>query len=151
MLAPRKVLLAPAPKKTILFLLRRWRFILVWVFEFHQEGEKPLLWIYKIKPNYSVLFGDVLVSYQTNCGKFPKRWEYQTTWPASWEICMQVKKQQEVRTGRGTTDWFQIGKGVHPGCILSLCLFNIYAEYIMRNARLDEAQAWNQDSQEKYQ
>ena len=46
-----------------------------------------------------------------------------------------------VRTGRGTTDWFQIGKGVHQGCILSPCLFNLYAEYIMRNAGLDEAQA----------
>ena len=43
-----------------------------------------------------------------------------------------------VRTGHGTTDWFQIGKGVHQGCILSPCLFNLYAEYIMRNARLDE-------------
>ena len=46
-----------------------------------------------------------------------------------------------VRTGHGTTDWFQIGKGVCQGCILSPCLFNLYAEYIMRNARLDEAQA----------
>ena len=46
-----------------------------------------------------------------------------------------------VRTGHGTTDWFQIGKGVHQGCTLSPCLFNLYAEYIMRNARLDEAQA----------
>ena len=46
-----------------------------------------------------------------------------------------------VRTGRGTTDWFQIGKGVHQGCILSPCLFNLYAEYIMQNARLEEAQA----------
>ena len=46
-----------------------------------------------------------------------------------------------VRTGHGTTDWFQIGKGVHPGCILSLCLFNFYAEYIMRNAGLEETQA----------
>ena len=46
-----------------------------------------------------------------------------------------------VRTGHGTTDWFQIGKGVPQGCILSPCLFNLYAEYIMRNARLDEAQA----------
>ena len=45
-----------------------------------------------------------------------------------------------VRTGHGTTDWFQIGKGVHQGCILSPCLFNLPAEYIMRNARLDEAQ-----------
>ena len=45
------------------------------------------------------------------------------------------------RTGHGTTDWFQIGKGVHQGCILSPCLFNFYAEYIMRNAGLEEAQA----------
>ena len=45
------------------------------------------------------------------------------------------------RTGYGTTDWFQIGKGVHQGCILSPCLFNFYAEYIMRNAGLEEAQA----------
>ena len=48
---------------------------------------------------------------------------------------------QYVRTGHGTTDWFQIGKGVRQGCILSLCLFNFYAEYIMRNAGLEEAQA----------
>ena len=46
-----------------------------------------------------------------------------------------------VRTGHGTTDWFQIGKGVRQGCILSSCLFNLYAEYIMRNAGLQEAQA----------
>ena len=46
-----------------------------------------------------------------------------------------------VRTGHVTTDWFQIGKGVHQGCILSPCLFNLYAEYIMRNAGLEEAQA----------
>ena len=48
-----------------------------------------------------------------------------------------------VRTGHGTTDWFQIGKRVRQGCILSPCLFNLYAEYIMRNARLDEANAEN--------
>ena len=46
-----------------------------------------------------------------------------------------------VRTGHGTTDWFQIGKGVCQGCILSPCLFNFYAEYIMRNTGLEEAQA----------
>ena len=62
----------------------------------------------------------------TDCGKFWKRWEYQTTWPASWEICMQVKKQLLE---------------LDMGCILSPCLFNLYAEYIMRNAGLDEAQA----------
>ena len=50
-------------------------------------------------------------------------------------------QEATVRTGHGTTDWFQIGKGVHQGCILSPCLCNVYAEYIMRNAGLEEAQA----------
>ena len=50
-------------------------------------------------------------------------------------------QEATVRTGHGTIDRFQIGKGVHQGCILSPCLFNLYAEYIMRNARLDEVQA----------
>ena len=50
-------------------------------------------------------------------------------------------QEATVRTGHGTTDWFQIGKGVHQGCILSPCLFNLNAEYIMRNPGLDEAQA----------
>ena len=50
-------------------------------------------------------------------------------------------QEATLRTGHGTTDWFQIGKGVCQGCILSPCLFNLYAEYIMRNAGLDEAQA----------
>ena len=52
----------------------------------------------------------------------------------------QVKKQQ-LRTEHGTTDWFKIGQGVRQDCILSPCLFDLYAEYIMHNARLDEAQA----------
>ena len=52
-----------------------------------------------------------------------------------------VGQEATVRTEHETTDWFQIGKGVHQVCILSLCLFNLYAVYIMRNARLDEAQA----------
>ena len=50
-------------------------------------------------------------------------------------------QEATVRTGHGTTDWFQIGKGVRQGCILSLCLFNFYAKYIMRNAGLEETQA----------
>ena len=50
-------------------------------------------------------------------------------------------QEATVRTGHGTTDWFQIGKAVHQGCILSPCLFKFYAEYIMRNAGLEEAQA----------
>ena len=54
---------------------------------------------------------------------------------------MYAGQEATVETGHGTTDWFQIGKGVCQGCILSPCLFNLYAEYIMRNARLDVAQA----------
>ena len=54
---------------------------------------------------------------------------------------MYACQEVTVRTGHGTTDWFQIGKGVCQGCILSPCLFNLYAEYIMRNAGLEEAQA----------
>ena len=54
---------------------------------------------------------------------------------------MQVSQEAPVRTGYGTTDWFKIGRGVHQSCILSPCLFNFYAEFIMRNARLDEVQA----------
>ena len=50
-------------------------------------------------------------------------------------------QEATVRTGHGTTDWFQTGKGAHQGCVLSPCLFKLYAEYIMRNAGLDEAQA----------
>ena len=50
-------------------------------------------------------------------------------------------QEATVRTGHGTTDWFQMGKGVHQGCILSPCLFNLYAEYVMQNTGLDEAQA----------
>ena len=49
-------------------------------------------------------------------------------------------QEATVRTGHGTMDWFQMGKGVHQGCVLSLCFFNLYAEYIMQNAGLDESQ-----------
>ena len=50
-------------------------------------------------------------------------------------------QEATVRTGHGTTDWFKIGKGIHQGCILSPCSFNLYAEYIMRNAGLEEVEA----------
>ena len=76
----------------------------------------------------------------TECGKFCKKWAYQTTLPTSWEI-LYAGQEATVRTGHGTTDWFQTGKGVRQGCILSPWLFNLYAEYIMWNAGLDEAQA----------
>ena len=78
------------------------------------------------------------VDCKKNCGKFLNRWEHQTTLPAPWE--MHAVQVATVRTRHGTTDWFQIGKGVHQVCILSPCLFNLHAEYIMRNTGLDEAQ-----------
>ena len=75
----------------------------------------------------------------TNCGKFFKGWEYHHL------TCLlrnlYAGQEATVRNGHGTRDWFQIGKGVCQGCILSLCLFNLYAEYIMRNTGLEEAQA----------
>ena len=74
---------------------------------------------------------------KTNCGKFLKRWEYQTCLVRN----LYAGQEATVRTRHGTTDWFQIGKGVCQCCILSPCFFILYAEYIMRNARLDEAQA----------
>ena len=67
------------------------------------------------------------------------------------KICMQIKNQQLELDMEQQTDWFQIGKGVCQGCILSPCLFNFYAEYIMRNAGLDEAQAGIKIAGGKYQ
>ena len=62
--------------------------------------------------------------------------------PPPFPFCLSKPTQEAtVRTGHETRDWFQIGKGVHQGCISSPCLFNFYAEYIMRNAGLEEAQA----------
>ena len=71
-----------------------------------------------------------------NCGKLWERWEYQTILLRN----LYAGQEATVRTGHGT-DWFQIGKGVRQDCTLSPCLFNLYAEYIMRNAGLGEAQA----------
>ena len=73
----------------------------------------------------------------TNSGKFLKTWEYLTSLLRN----LYAGQEAAVRTGHGTTDWFQIGKGVCQGCILSLHLFNLYAEYLIRYAGLDEAQA----------
>ena len=76
----------------------------------------------------------------THCGKFFKKMgipDHLTCFLRN----LYAGQEVTVRTGHGTTDWFQIGKEVHQGCILSPCLFSLYAEYIMRNAGLDKAQA----------
>ena len=73
-----------------------------------------------------------------NYGKFLKRWN---TRPPDLPLEKPVCSSGSNRTRHGTTHWFQIGKGVHQGCILSPCLFNLYVEYIMRNAGLQETQA----------
>ena len=69
-----------------------------------------------------------------------KRWEYQTTLPSCRLRNLYAGQEVIVRTGHGTTEWFQIGKGVCQEYVLSPCLFNLYAEYTMGNAGLDEAQ-----------
>ena len=102
-----------------------------WIIEKAQEFQEN---IYFSFIDYTKVFVWLTINY----GKFLHRWEYQTIWPASWEICMQVKKQQlELNMEQ---HWFQIGEGVSQGCILSPCLLNLYAVYIMKNGRLDEAQ-----------
>ena len=85
-------------------------------------------------------FAKAFVWITINCGKFWKKWEYQTTRPASWEIYTQVKKQQ-LRLDMEQQTGSKLGKE-YIKVKLSPCLFSSYAEYIMENARLDEAQAW---------
>ena len=74
-----------------------------------------------------------------NCRKFLKRWKHQTTLPVLRNL--HAGQKAKVRTGHGTRNWFKIGKVVWQGCILSPCLFNFYAEYIMQNGGLDDSQA----------
>ena len=76
----------------------------------------------------------------TNCGKFLKRWSTRPPYLFSEKrVC---RSRSNVRTKHGTMDWFKIGKGVHGGCILSPCLYNLFAECIMQSAWRDESQAW---------
>ena len=77
----------------------------------------------------------------THCGKFLKRWEGISDHLTCLLRNLYAGQEVSIRLGHGKIDWFQIGKGVHQGCILSPCLFNLYTEYIMQNAGLDEVQA----------
>ena len=104
-----------------------------WIIEKARKFQKN---IYFCFIDYTKIF-DCMVT--TNCGKFLKRWKYQTTWLASWEICMQVKKQQleldmEKQTGSKLVKKYVQAVYCHPAYLT-------YAEYIMRNPGLDEAQA----------
>ena len=119
----------------------------------------------KVKKGWSSILMDVITIIKTRYKKLniPNMLNHNKLWKILKEMgipdhltCLlrNVYACQEatVRTGHGTTDWFQIGKGVCQGCILSPCLFNLYAECIMRNAGLEETQAGsNQDCWEKYQ
>ena len=97
-----------------------------WIIEKAREFQKNIYFCFIDLPK------PLTVWITGNCGKFLKRWEYQITLPASWEICMQVKKQQLVPDIE-QWNWFQIGKEVHQCCILSSCLFILYTEYIVQN------------------
>ena len=102
-----------------------------WIIEKATEHQK---YIYFCFIYYAKAFGCVD---HNKLWKILKEMGIQTTWSAF----LYADQEATVRTGHGTTDWFQIGKGVCQGCILSPCLFNLYAEYIMRNTGMDEAQA----------
>ena len=76
----------------------------------------------------------LIVWITTDCGKFLKRWEYKSALHVSSKTNLYAGQEATLRTGHGTTDWFQIGKGVRQGCVLSPRSFNSYAEYIIQNA-----------------
>ena len=105
-----------------------------WIVEKAREFQKNIYFCLLTMPK------PLIVWITINCEKFWKRWEY-----PDHLTCLLRKlyagQEATVRTEHGTTDWFQIRKGVCQGCILSPCLFNLYIEYIIRNAGLEEAQA----------
>ena len=104
-----------------------------WVIEKAREFQKNIYFSFRTMPK------PLPVWITTNCGKFLERWipDHLTYLLRN----LYAAQETTVRTRHGKTDWFQIRKGVHQGCILSPCLFNLYAEYVMQNVGLDEAQA----------
>ena len=123
---------------------RKWRHKAGFTFTFPVELSKKQESSRKMSNSALLTMPKPLTVWTTkNSGKFLKSWEYQTIWPASWESCMQVKKQHlELDVEQLTC---KIRKEVQEGCILSPWLFNFYAKLIVWNARLDEITSWNQD------
>ena len=103
-----------------------------WIIEKAREFQKNIYFFTDYAKNF--------VWTTVNCGKILREMGIPDHLTCLWRN-LYAGQKATVRTGHGTTEWFQIGKGVHHCCILSPCLFNLYAEYIMRNAGLDEAQA----------
>ena len=98
------------------------------------------------KKESSIKTSSVSLTKASDCGNHNKLWKIlkEMRIPDHFTCLLKslyASQEATARTGHGTTNWFQIGKGVHQGCILALCLFNLYAEYIMRNIGLEEAQA----------
>ena len=116
-----------------------------------EKAEEPeiklptFLWIIKKARQFqkNIYFCFIDYAKAIDCVDHNKLWKFlqemgipEPYLPPEKSVC---RSRTTVRTGPGKTDWFQTGKGVHEGCILSLCLFNLYAEYIMQNAGLDDA------------
>ena len=102
-----------------------------WIIEKAMKFQKNMYFCF-------INYAKVFVWITTNCEKFLKRWEYQnhlTSLLRNLYACQEAT----ISTVHETMDWFKIEKGVHQGCILSLCFFSFYAKYIMQNARLDKA------------
>ena len=111
------------------------------VISFSRESSWPRNWTQVFCIAGRFFTAKLFVWITTNCGKFLKKWEYKTNYLTCLLRNLYASQEATVRTRHGTSNWFQIGKGVHQGCILSPCLFNFHAEYIMWNAGLDESQA----------
>ena len=107
---------------------------ILWIIRKAREFQKIIYFCFTVSSK------TLTISITTNYGKFFKRWEYQINWTCLLRH-LYMGQGVAVPSRRGITGWFQIGKGIRQCCVMSSCLFNLSAEYITWNARLDEAQA----------